>query len=152
MRAEGLRAPHGVHGVRPPLRRVEGERDPRGARLVLHGWFTEPEPHFEGGLGEEEVMAGLTDALGACYGRLSPPCVTGLLAVRLTVAADGAAASLELLADTLVADPAQLGLDGAPSFGEAREAALAAISEALGEATFAPSDAPTQITIPFAFD
>ena len=28
------RLPHGV-------RRVEGERDPRGARLVVHGWFTE---------------------------------------------------------------------------------------------------------------
>ena len=26
---------------------------------MLHGWFTEPEPHFEGGLGEEEVSAGL---------------------------------------------------------------------------------------------
>lgn len=42
------RLPHGV-------RRVEGERDPRGARLVLHGWFTEPEPFFDGGLREAEV-------------------------------------------------------------------------------------------------
>jgi len=42
------RVPHGV-------RRVEGERDPRGARLVLHGWFTEPEPFYEGGLSEEQV-------------------------------------------------------------------------------------------------
>ena len=33
------------HGVRP----VEGTRDPLKARLVLHGWFTEPTPFFEGG-------------------------------------------------------------------------------------------------------
>ena len=34
------RIPHGV-------RRVEGTRDPRHGRLVLHGWFTAPSPHFE---------------------------------------------------------------------------------------------------------
>ena len=33
------------HGVRP----VEGTRDPLKARLVLHGWFTEPTPFFDGG-------------------------------------------------------------------------------------------------------
>ena len=44
------RLPHGV-------RRVEGERDPRGARLVLHGWFTEAEPFFDGGLKESDVRA-----------------------------------------------------------------------------------------------
>ena len=51
------RLPHGV-------RRVEGERDPRGARLVIHGWFTEPEPFFEGGLDGEAVrpVACLDDA------------------------------------------------------------------------------------------
>jgi len=32
------------HGVRP----VEGTRDPLKARLVLHGWFTEPTPFFDG--------------------------------------------------------------------------------------------------------
>ncbi len=32
------------HGVRP----VEGTRDPLKARLVLHGWYTDPTPFFEG--------------------------------------------------------------------------------------------------------
>ena len=32
------------HGVRP----VEGTRDPLKARLVLHGWFTEQAPFFDG--------------------------------------------------------------------------------------------------------
>ena len=34
------------HGVRP----VEGVRDPRQARLVLHGWFADPEPFFTGAI------------------------------------------------------------------------------------------------------
>lgn len=38
------RYPHGV-------RAVEGTRDPMKARLVLHGWFTEPTPFFDGGQG-----------------------------------------------------------------------------------------------------
>jgi len=49
------RLPHGVS-------RVEGERDPRGGRLVLHGWFTEPAPFSEGSRVEEEEpgrLAGL---------------------------------------------------------------------------------------------
>ena len=36
------RYPHGV-------RLVEGVQDPLKARLVLHGWFTEPVPFFDGG-------------------------------------------------------------------------------------------------------
>jgi Rps23 Pro-64 3,4-dihydroxylase Tpa1-like proline 4-hydroxylase len=36
------RYPHGV-------RAVEGTRDPLRARVVLHGWFTEPAPFFDGG-------------------------------------------------------------------------------------------------------
>ena len=44
------------------MSRVEGERDPRGGRLVLHGWFTEPAPFSEGSRVEEEEpgrLAGL---------------------------------------------------------------------------------------------
>ena len=35
------RLPHGV-------RRVSGTTDPLQARLVLHGWFTDPQPFAEG--------------------------------------------------------------------------------------------------------
>ena len=79
------RLPHGV-------RRVEGVRDPRQARLVIHGWFSSPEPHFEGALTEEEATAGLAPLLAALAVDLAPPCVTGLLSLRLDVAADGSVA------------------------------------------------------------
>lgn len=36
--------PRVPHGVVP----VHGVHDPREARIVLHGWFAEPEPYFEG--------------------------------------------------------------------------------------------------------
>jgi hypothetical protein len=139
------RLPHGV-------RRVEGERDPRGARLVIHGWFTEPEPYFEGGLPEGDVKAGLTDVLQAAYNAVGAPCVTGLLAVMLSVDASGEVAQLETLVDTLVVDPGQLPPAKATDLDEARAEVVQLIYDALGAAEFAPCDAPTNITIPFVFD
>ena len=187
------RLPHGV-------RRVEGVRDPREARLVLHGWcglarkprravpppphphplkspsralavgpsrlishrparthpthpsdrrFTAPEPHFEGALDEEAINAGLAPPLGRVA--MAPPSMTGLLSVRLRVGSDGSVARLELLADTLVADPSQLRGSEAPSAARAR--VLAAIAIELRAATFAPcDDGETMITLPLVFD
>ena len=143
------RVPHGV-------REVRGERDPRGARLVLHGWFTQPQPYFEGvdgggGLAEEDVELGLGLALEAAYAQLSPPCVCGLLSVRLRVDAGGSVAGVTTLVDTLVADPAQCEQLGIPA-AEARPTALSAIDSALRGARFATAPSATDITIPFCFD
>jgi len=54
------------------------------------------------------VGEGLAAPLEALYAEISPPAVTGLLAMRLEVGADGAVAALRHLADTLVVDPSQL--------------------------------------------
>ena len=43
---------------------------------MLHGWFTEPSPFFDGALGEKDVETALAAALGPIYQALSPPCVT----------------------------------------------------------------------------
>jgi len=137
------RLPHGVS-------RVEGERDPRGGRLVLHGWFTEPAPFSEGALTEEEVGEGLAAPLEALYAEISPPAVTGLLAVRLEVGADGTVAALRHLADTLVVDPSQL-QRGAEA-DDARPAVLNAVETHLGGARFAPSGGNSSVTVPFLFD
>ena len=140
------RLPHGV-------RRVEGERDPRGARLVLHGWFTEAEPFFDGGLGESAVETGLAAALTEAYAAVGPPCVTGLLSLRVQVAKDGTVATIDRLIDTLVVDPTQLEqLGPGTDPDEARAGVATRITQALAKATFEPCDAPTQITIPFTFD
>ena len=97
-----------------------------------------------------QVEAGLGEALQAAYSAVGPPCVVGLLSLRLTVGADGAVREIARLADTLVVDPSQLDAGADPD--EARADTLSAIVEALDGATFAPSDGETTITIPFTFD
>jgi len=144
------RLPHGVA-------RVEGERDPRGARLVIHGWFTEPEPFYEGGLSEEQVERGLSTTLQRCYEAIAPPCVTGLLSLRMQVSAEGTVETIDTLADLLVVDPDQVEPPTVTSSGSqlkssSREGVVQTLLEELGRATFAPCDAATEITIPFVFD
>ena len=117
--------PHGV-------RRVDGVRDPRAARLVLHGWFTEPVPHFEGGLDEAAVEEGLAPAVTALMEAISPPCVVGLLAIRLEVSAEGKVTETIVLSDTLVVDPSQQDEADQCRDGDDERAALLAEVEELG--------------------
>ena len=55
-----------------------------------------------------QVEAGLGAALQQAYEAVGPPCVTGLLSMRLQVAKDGSVSEIDRLIDTLVVDPAQL--------------------------------------------
>lgn len=137
------RLPHGVG-------RVHGEMDPRGSRLVLHGWFTEPEPFFEGGLDEAAVESGLQAVLRKTYDAIGAPSVTGLLSVRMDVNTTGRIDGVERLADVLVADPAQLPPGVQPT--EARERVVGTIMRELGEASFEPCKEPSRIILPFIFD
>ncbi|MGE3260660.1 MAG: 2OG-Fe(II) oxygenase [Bacteriovoracia bacterium] len=97
--------PRFPHGVTP----VTGTQDPREARLVIHGWFTDPKPYLEGALTARQVAPVLDEAVGnfvhalAPYGRWH-----GILSLRLSVSSSGAAKLEKILADTLVpvnADP-----------------------------------------------
>jgi len=84
------RFPHGVRAVR-------GVRDPREGRLVLHGWFADPSPFFEGALGEGECSEVLNKTLPALFEELGTlPRALGSLSVRLTV--DGATGRVSGLA------------------------------------------------------
>lgn len=131
-------------------------REPREARLVIHGWFCSPEPHFEGALTEEQATAGLGPRLSAIAEALAPPRVTGLLALRIDVATDGAVTSVSKLADTLVADPSALfdRRGDAPPLDApaARRAVFETIESNLCAATFPVCNGTSTITIPFSFD
>jgi hypothetical protein len=137
------RLPHGV-------RRVEGERDPRRARVVVHGWYAPPTPFFSGALAEEEAAPALEAALAPLLAALgaAPPAV-GAVVARLGVGADGRVAELEFLTNTLVPRPAGLGGGGA---AEAVEDALALIADHLGAARFPPAGGPSAVTAPFVFE
>lgn len=77
------RIPHGV-------RRVAGTQDPREARLVLHGWFSNPKTYIEGGLPGRVVERRLNEAFAAVADLVSgrEP-VWGTLALRLRVGTTG---------------------------------------------------------------
>ncbi|MCA9601961.1 MAG: 2OG-Fe(II) oxygenase [Polyangiales bacterium] len=88
------RVPHGV-------RRVEGTRDPREGRLVIHGWFVEPRPFVEGPLRRSDVVRfveALSDVVGDVLARGVP--VAGVMSVRIDVAASGEVRRVARLTDT----------------------------------------------------
>eukprot|EP00593_Proboscia_inermis_P006653 CAMPEP_0171323832 /NCGR_PEP_ID=MMETSP0816-20121228/115824_1 /TAXON_ID=420281 /ORGANISM="Proboscia inermis, Strain CCAP1064/1" /LENGTH=590 /DNA_ID=CAMNT_0011822643 /DNA_START=559 /DNA_END=2328 /DNA_ORIENTATION=+ len=98
------RIPHGVTPVR-------GTRDVRHGRVVIHGWFTQPEIQFRGELNTNEIwredarlvveaaMDPIIETLGGDIGR-----TLGYLAIQLDIV-DGSVTDVTAVADTLVADP-----------------------------------------------
>lgn len=143
--------PRFPHGVRP----VRGTRDPRGARLVLHGWYTDVGvPFYEGGLKEEEATGPLNSALEPLYAELAE-CgrVVGVLNVQISVSgADGHVTELHALADTLVPDPLEL-VDEA-SVEEVRRGILSVVDAGLRSVQFpaAADRRDSTITVPFVFE
>ncbi len=89
------RLPHGVTEVR-------GSHDPREARLVLHGWFTDPAPFYSGKLTARALEPVLNAGLAALPEFAARHGIAdGLLSVRLRVRPDGRVASARRLASTL---------------------------------------------------
>ena len=83
------RLPHAVT-------RVGGVSDPVEARVVIHGWFTEPTPFFEGALREEDATGPLNEGLSAAFEELGTLCpLIGLLALRIEIEHDGRGAATQ---------------------------------------------------------
>ena len=82
------RLPHGV-------RTVEGTRDPRRSRLVLHGWFTQPAPFFQGVPHQPQIAA--LPRLHTRMEHLQRPKMWGCQALSLYWSPDGALALVVLL-------------------------------------------------------
>ena len=92
------RVPHGVSEVR-------GTLDPREGRLVIHGWFTDPRPHIEGGLPAARTAEVINEYLGVRLAQVleSAPPLHGTWVVRLTVSPSGKVTQVRRLVDTVVA-------------------------------------------------
>jgi hypothetical protein len=88
------RVPHGVTEVR-------GTHDPREARLVVHGWFTDPQPTVVGALGRDAASRGIGEILDRVDGLVSAGRWHGVLSLRLQVSASGEIRSAQTLASTL---------------------------------------------------
>eukprot|EP00884_Botryococcus_braunii_P004485 jgi/Botrbrau1/14037/Bobra.0011s0003.1 len=147
------------HGVRP----VSGTRDPKQARLVLHGWFVEPTPFFTGPLGEdsdedlERAVEALNQGMEALFHDLEKlPVATGTLTARLRVSgATGHVDSLTWLTDTLVPIPhAGFVSRGSDMDGieNARAAILRAARRRLASSVFPPTtQGDSHVTVPIVF-
>lgn len=128
------RIPHGVT-------RVEGTMDPREARLVLHGWFTEPKPCLEGPLSARQVAPVLDAAVSQIQEALEGSW-HGILSVRISVGAGGTVSAVKLLADSLVP------VDADPAFGRLFRMLLLKTFKGL---RFPKAKGGTKITLPLLF-
>ncbi|CAM9518039.1 unnamed protein product [Chrysoparadoxa australica] len=120
------RSPHGVT-------RVSGTKDPLKGRLVVHGWFTEPQPFFSGGLTEEGATYALNKALEQVYKEVCDVGrVTGVLTVKLAISGeDGKVKHLRALSDTLIPDPNDMAVDEEGFLEDARADLLLVLHEVL---------------------
>lgn len=75
------RIPHGVS-------RVSGTVDPLKGRLVLHGWFTPPNPFIEGSLKPKQIEKVLS-AFDENFANFAEPLNTGTIAYRISIAPRG---------------------------------------------------------------
>lgn len=130
------RIPHGV-------RVVEGTRDPRFGRLVIHGWFVQPRPFIEGPLRPRALTARIDDlvgALGDWLGDLSP---AGLLSLSFSVDRAGRARNVRVLSDTT----------RVPRADERRRRALVSrIARTVNLWTFGAQRGPSHVTLPLVFE
>lgn len=131
------RVPHGVS-------RVSGTMDPREARLVLHGWFTDPRPCLDGALSARQAAGPLDEAVEAITREMSElGLFHGVLSLRLEVRASGEVAACRVLADTLVS------LSGLPESEVAKIRRF--VQRRLALARFPRRTASTKITLPLLF-
>lgn len=139
------RFPHGV-------REVHGTRDPLKARLVVHGWFSDPSPFFTGALSEEEATPALNSVLESMFQELQAEVgnVTGTLAVRLNISGEtGEVMEVSSLTDTLIPVPGQ----GYENPEDIRHEVQDCVQQFLMAAVFPTSKlGDSSITIPLLFD
>jgi hypothetical protein len=130
------RIPHGVTEVR-------GVQDPREARLVVHGWFTEPKPFLKGGLSARQVAPILDEAVDRFLTSISALGQWhGVVSLRIKVNTGGKAALPIILADTLT-----------PADADPRDATRLRreLRSAFSKLRFPKARSATEITLPLLF-
>jgi hypothetical protein len=131
------RLPHGV-------RRVEGTREPREGRIVIHGWFVQPRPFIEGPL-PVEALAGAVDGLSDFLHEVVSDEVplAGLLSLAVWVTAAGRVSRARVLADTT----------RVPGEAEAaRRRVVRAVLRQVSGWRFARRRGPSRVTLPLVFE
>ncbi len=129
------RIPHGVS-------RVEGARDVREGRLVIHGWFVQPRPFIRGALspkGLHSLIDRVTSGLEALFH--DGHAVSGIMSLRFDVPASGALARPRILANTLRSADA-----------ESPRAVLSNVRASLRGFRFGKQKGSSVVTLPLVFE
>jgi hypothetical protein len=95
------RIPHGVQQVR-------GTTNPQAGRIMIHGWFSEPETMYFGDITEEgcgDILCEALEQVTEILARGDVGRVVGFLAVRLEICPGGTIDAVSAVCDTLQADP-----------------------------------------------
>lgn len=131
------RIPHGV-------REVEGVRDPRDGRLVIHGWFVQPRPFIEGPLSTKDLQGAIDDLTGYLQELFEQGVdVQGVLSARFKVGASGSVSDFKILTDTL----------RHPARDKASERAIIQVTKkVLGQVQFKKQKAASHVTLPLIFE
>lgn len=157
------RVPHGVN-------RVSGTQDPRKGRIVIHGWFNEPETCWFGpwdlekgsstpGTGTRmETLDAALQPLVETLGTGEIGRVMGYLAVKLEIDTDGLVEEVMAVCDTLQADwddfRGIIGYDEAdrPVMEDAVSDVRLTAFETLKELVFEPGPEGRAVVVPFLFE
>jgi hypothetical protein len=116
--------------------------DPREARLVMHGWFTEPKPFLKGALSARRAAPVLDEAVAAFAGEMENLGEWhGTLSLRIAVSPTGSS-RMRVLADTLVPVGSVR--------GEAR-VVRRLVARAFSGLRFPQAGGTTEITLPLLF-
>ena len=157
------RIPHGVNLIKG------GSNDPRHGRIVLHGWFAEPEITWLGDedndyISNEELQQEAQEILDAKMDALLDGLadsdigrVIGYLALRVDISPKGTVDGIHAVCDTLKADPSDyrgvIGED--PEGRQIMEDATAdirlTINENLSEMYFPETKSGGSVVVPFDF-
>jgi len=128
------RLPHGV-------KRVEGTRDPRHGRLVIHGWFVQPQPYFEGGLSRRSMQRSLNEQVGRLTRDLPKDTqLQGYLSLRISIARSGRVCGVGVLVSNL-----------RPHSDQQRQVLRIILKSAM-QLQFPKAGSTSKLTLPLIFD
>ena len=127
------RVPHGVE-------EVKGTVDPLLARVVIHGWFTEPMPFVVGALDTESIEDSLGENLQSLFKKHPAPELSGILTLKINIAASGKVLSLKTVIDSTRGPHC-----------DAKEKFLSAVNKIVKAWSFPKARGVSQLTLPLYF-
>lgn len=138
------RIPHGV-------KRVSGVRDPREARIAVHGWFTEPRPFVKGALSSSSSLLRKTErVLNDSLAWLSQPLselgsLHGTVSVCYSISPSGTAQAGKILTHTL------LDLEHSGTHSPRVKDALSVMTNGMKSIRFPKARGKSEIIVPYLF-